>query len=86
MDLKDIDKAYRYYQKAKRVGSDLNKMIKGTSQASIEGELGLIPQRVKKREAKTPEELLDLKFEKPKKVKPGPEQFDLLGRLQKKLM
>ena len=54
-------------------------------QASIEGELGIITQRVKKREVKTPEELLELKFEKPKKVKPGPEQFDLLGRMQRKL-
>lgn len=90
VDLKDLDKAFNYYQKAKRIGRDVNTIVKAMEnpkkQVTLEDELRLIPERVKKQEVKTPEDLLGLKFEKPKKVKPAPEQLDLLGRMQKKLM
>ena len=54
-------------------------------QATVEGKLGLLPQRIKKRKAKTPEEILKLKIEERKPEKPAPGQIDLLGRMQKKL-
>lgn len=55
-------------------------------QATVEGKLGLLPQRIKKRKAKTPEELLKLRITERKPEKPAPEQLDLLGRVQKRII
>jgi len=54
-------------------------------QATVEGRLGLLPQRIKQKKARTPEELLKLKITERKPEKPAPGQIDLLGRMQKKL-